>query len=103
VRQFDLVENLNARTRGRYPLAVVLQHDSVDVGATIIVAPLTPISSLPQLDRLHPAVAVEQQHYRIIVEELAAVHRRTVGRIVSNIESERYAIVAALDMLFTGI
>ena len=46
---------------------------------------------------------VEQQHYRVVVEELAAVHRRTLGRIVGNIESERYAIIAALDMLFTGI
>jgi len=37
------------------------------------------------------------------MEELAAVHKRTLGRTVGNVDSERYAIVAAVDRLFTGI
>jgi hypothetical protein len=38
-----------------------------------------------------------------MVEELAAVHRRTLGRTVGSAELQRYELIAALDLLFTGI
>jgi hypothetical protein len=34
---------------------------------------------------------------------MAAVPRRQVGRVIGNLVNERYSIIAALDMLFTGI
>lgn len=102
MRQFDLVENLNARTRSRYPFTVVLQHDIVSGMPTVVVAPLTSASSVTELDRLHPAVTVNGQTYRVIVEELAAVHRSTVGHVIGSLEAERFAIIGALDRLFTG-
>jgi hypothetical protein len=37
------------------------------------------------------------------MEELAAVPRQTLGRAVGSAESQRYDIIAALDLLFTGI
>jgi hypothetical protein len=38
-----------------------------------------------------------------LVEELAAVRSRTLGQTVGSMESERYSIIAAIDLLFTGI
>jgi toxin CcdB len=103
VRQFDIVENLSVQTRSRYPFVVVLQHDRISGLSTLVVAPMIRVSALPQLDRLHPSVTLDLQSYRVVVEELAAVHRRTLGRIVGSLEGERYSIIAALDLLFTGI
>jgi hypothetical protein len=39
----------------------------------------------------------------LLTEELAAVNRRSLGRVIAWAESQRYAIVAALDLCFTGI
>jgi hypothetical protein len=38
-----------------------------------------------------------------MTEELAAVHRRSFGRVIASAESQRYAIIAAIDLCFTGI
>jgi hypothetical protein len=37
------------------------------------------------------------------MEELAAVRVGTLGRVIGSAEADRYAIVAAIDLLFTGI
>jgi mRNA-degrading endonuclease toxin of MazEF toxin-antitoxin module len=103
VQQFDIVENLNPQTRSRYPFVVVLQHDRIHGLATLIVAPLTAASAVPELDRLHRKAVVGHQSYRVLVEELAAVRSRTLGQTVGSMESERYSIIAAIDLLFTGI
>jgi hypothetical protein len=103
VRQYDIVENTNPLTRSRYPFLVVLQHDRVATAATVIVAPLTAISSALAKSRLHPPIAVAGRLFLIVTEELAAAHRRSLGRVVASAESERYVIIAALDLCFTGI
>jgi hypothetical protein len=36
------------------------------------------------------------------MEELAATPRHILGRVVGSTEPNRYAIVSALDLLFTG-
>jgi toxin CcdB len=101
VRQFDIVENRNPRTRGRYPFAVVLQHDKIDGLATVVVAPLTLSSSTLPLDRLHPTTSLHGITYLVLVEELAAIHRSLLGMTVGSLEAERFAVIGALDRLFT--
>jgi hypothetical protein len=39
----------------------------------------------------------------LITEELAAVHRRSLGRTVTSAEARRYQIIAAIDLCFTGV
>jgi hypothetical protein len=39
----------------------------------------------------------------VVAEELAAVHRRSLGQVVDSAAADRYQIIAALDLLFTGI
>jgi len=52
---------------------------------------------------LHPSLQVGDGRFVILIEELAGVQRATLGRVVSTAEAERYGIVAAIDLLFTGI
>jgi hypothetical protein len=103
VQQFDIVENNNSLTRSRYPFVVVLQHDRVSSDSTIIVAPVTATNSALASSRLHPQINLAGRSFLILTEELAAAHRRSFGRVVASAESERYAIIAALDLCFTGI
>jgi hypothetical protein len=46
---------------------------------------------------------VSGRTYVVLVEQLAAVTRQTLGRVVAAAEKDRYAIIRALDLLFTGI
>jgi mRNA-degrading endonuclease toxin of MazEF toxin-antitoxin module len=97
------LKNNNPLTRSRYPFAVVLQHDRVPSAGTVIVAPLTATNSALASSRLHPPINLGGRSFLIMTEELAAAHRRSLGRIIASAESERYAIVAAIDLCFTGI
>jgi toxin CcdB len=103
VQQFDIVENLNPITRNRFPFAVVLQHDRVSTFSVLVVAPLTAATPALIGSRLHPKFDLSGREFIILVEELASVARRTLGRVVGSAEPDRYAVVAALDLLFTGI
>jgi hypothetical protein len=103
VQQFDIVENLNPVTRGRYPFVVVLQHDRTSTLSTLVVAPLTNAGATLVPTRLNPFIRVGSRDFVVVAEALAAVQKRTLGKVIDSAESHRYAIIAAIDALFTGI
>jgi toxin CcdB len=102
-QQFDLAENLDPDGRRQYPFLIVLQSDRVSSTTGVVVAPLVEASPALARTRLHPRIVIAEREYLVFTEDLAAIPKRTLGRIVGSAESNRYAIVAALDMLFTGI
>jgi len=102
-RQLDIVENLNVGSRGSYPFLIVLQSDQVSSFSSIIAAPLAVSSGPFARSRIHPAVEVAGTRYVVLSERLAAVQTATLGRVIGSAENNRYEIIAALDMLFTGI
>jgi toxin CcdB len=102
-QQFDLLENLNPTRRGQYPFLVVLQHDRALSTGSVIVAPLFVANPALVRTRLHPSIEIHGRRYVLLVEELAAVPRHMLGHVVGSAESHRYDIIAALDLLFTGI
>jgi toxin CcdB len=52
---------------------------------------------------LNPAFEIEGREVFMLTPELAGVPSKAVGARVGNLASERAAIIAALDMVFTGI
>jgi toxin CcdB len=102
-QQFDLVENLDPDGRGRYPFLIVLQHDRVSSTTSVVVAPLVEATPALAHTRLHPQVVIAGRQYFVFIEDLAAIPKRILGRVVDSAEPNRYEIVAALDLLFTGI
>ena len=102
-RQFDVAANLNPATRGHYPYLIVLQHDRLASLRSIVAAPLVEWTGTLEKSRLHPVVAVRGQRFVVFVEEMAAVPPSAFGEVVENVEADRYRIVAAIDLLFTGI
>lgn len=102
-QQFDIVENRNISSRTRYPYLVVLQHDRVASIGTIVVAPLIELTAALAGSRLHPRIDISGAQYVVLVEELAAVRPQALGRVIGSMEGNRYSVIAAIDLLFTGI
>lgn len=103
MKQFDIVANPFPRSRERQPFLVALQSDlMVHNLDTVVVAPLEPLTSGTFVDRLNPRVDVDHQPFALVTQELVAVRRSVLGAPRGSIADARDAIIAALDLLFTG-
>jgi toxin CcdB len=102
--QFDVVTNPFPRSRERQPFLVALQSNLLTRNLdTVVMAPLEPAASSTFVDRLNPSVTVEGQMFVLITQELVTVRKSAFGKPQASIASERDKIIAALDLLFTGI
>jgi hypothetical protein len=102
-QRYDIVENLHPSSRKAYPYLIVLQHDRAETVLTVVTAPVAPWTKLLSASRMHPEISIDNGRYVILIEQLAAVARRAVGRTIATAEAKDYEITRALDMLFTGI
>src|ERR1700726_2296463 len=103
INQFDVLANPFPRSRERQPFLVTLQSDllmrSLD---TVVVAPLQPAASGTFADRLNPRVDVDGQPFVLVAQELVTVRKSVLGSPCGSIAGARDAVIAALDLLFTG-
>jgi toxin CcdB len=53
-------------------------------------------------DRLNPRIEIDGQPFVLIAQELVAVRKSVLGNARGSIAGERAAVIAALDLLFTG-
>jgi toxin CcdB len=103
MKQFDIVENPFPRSRARQPFLVTLQSDLlVRTLDTVVVAPLEKATSGTFADRLNPRVELDGEQFVLVAQELVTVRKSVLGNPRASIANERDAIIAALDMLFTG-
>jgi toxin CcdB len=103
--QFDVYRNPNAATRARVAYLLDVQSDLLEPLATRIVVPLCKpeVLSGKPAERLNPAFEVEGRKLLMLTPELAGVSRKALGERVANLAAERAAIIAALDLVLTGI
>ena len=103
MKQFDVVANPFPRSRERQPYLVALQTDLlVRSFDTVVIAPLEPAASGTFADRLNPQVEVEGQSFVLIAQELVTVRKSQLGKPCGSVANAHDAIIAALDLLFTG-
>lgn len=101
--QFVLYENLVASARRLRPYLLEIQSDLLTGMQTTVVIPLLELGAeQSRFERLTPQVRVGEQSLRLWVPDILSVHRRALGRPVTNLSDERDAIVAALDHLISG-
>ena len=99
--QFDVHRNPRG---GTFPLLLDVQAELLADLATRIVVPLSPKRSWDAaLSRLNPTAVLRGIEYVLVFQELAAVPRTALGPVVGSLASRRADLVAALDVLFTGI
>ena len=103
--QFDLYCNPNPTTRTRIPYLLDVQSDLLDSLATRAVVPLCKPAVLKcrLAERLNPAFEIDGRKLCMLTPELAGVPVRALAAAVGNLAGERAAVIAAIDLLITGI
>jgi toxin CcdB len=102
MRQYDVFRNPTPRSRKAMPYLVVLQHDVVSDTDSVMVAALAPVPMRPP-SRLYPEVEVRGRTYTLLTPDLASLPRAALKEPVADLRQEWHRIVAALDILFSGI
>lgn len=103
--QFDVYPNPHEASAGLYPYLLNIQSDFLDSLPSAMIIPLADpglIEYTPIL-QLNPYFNIEGQRLVAMSQEMAAVPRRLLKHPVTNLSPEREAILAALDLLFTGL
>jgi toxin CcdB len=100
--QFDLHRNPRG---GSYPLLLDVQADLLDRLATRVVVPLVAARrhGARPITRLNPVVSHDGKDYVALFQELAAIPVSALGERVGSLADRRADLVAAVDLLFTGI
>ena len=102
--QFDVYRNPDPGSSKAIPYLLDIQTDLLAGLATRVVVPLIVSGSFAKPARcLNPVFNIEDHSVVMSTQELAGVARSTLGERVANLASERAAIIAALDLLITGI
>ncbi|HWA92002.1 MAG TPA: CcdB family protein [Rhizomicrobium sp.] len=102
-RQFDVFRNPLKGGRGDRPCIVAIQHIFFDDQPTRIVVPLLVASAIRPQGRLNPAVTVDRMQLYFSPTEMFSLSRRFLRDPVANIEGDRDKLIAAIDLVFTGI
>ena len=102
-RQFDVYRNPLRSGRELRPFVLAIQRQFWDPLPTCVVMPLVVKAALDFQPRLNPAFKIEGQTLYLSPTEPLTLPTRLLRGPVANLEQERYRIVAALDLVFTGV
>jgi toxin CcdB len=104
--QFAVHRNRNTATKVRFPFLLDVQTDLLEDLGTRVVVPLAPATSATKrgaMQTLTPVCAIEGKPYVLLTPQLAGISAKELGPPIADLSHDRQAIVAALDLLFTGI
>jgi toxin CcdB len=92
------------KTRVDGPLLLDIQSSLVEALTTRVVIPLYPMTrGQRNITQLTPTVMVQGRRHLAAVPELAGVPASMLGEPVADLSRERATILAAIDLLITGI
>ena len=101
--QFDVHPNPSRSSRDDRPYLLVVQARFLDHLKTRVCAPLIVEGALAFERRLNPILPIKGHNYYLSPTELVTLPVRLLGKPVANLENHRDRIIAALDLVFTGI
>jgi len=102
--QFDVHLNPNAGTLQAIPYLLDVQADLLDTLATCVVVPLILTEEMGLAAKyLNPQFKIKGVTVVMSTAELAGIPKRSLGDKVASLKNKRDEIIAALDLLFTGI
>lgn len=102
--QFDVYINPNIATRKAIPYLLDVQADLLDTLTTRVVVPLVLQQEMGMAAKhLNPQFKIKGAAVVMSTAELAGVPNRSLGDKVATLKNKRDEIIAALDLLFTGI
>lgn len=103
--QFSVHRNPNPETKAAVPLLLDVQSDLIADLGTRVVVPLCPASAMKGriINTLMPVFEVEGKQYVMLTPQLAGIGNKQMGAKIADLAPQREAIIAALDLLITGI
>ncbi|MBV8658192.1 MAG: CcdB family protein [Burkholderiales bacterium] len=103
--QFTVYRNPNPESKARIPYLLDVQSDLLADLSTRVVAPLARASGMKghAIKSLMPTFEIEGEYVVMLTPQLAGVAGKVLGEPVANLIEHRADIVAALDLLITGI
>jgi len=103
--QYMLYKNEDSNTNHAYPYFVDIQNSLLNDLNSRLVIPLAHYSSLDKTSaqKLCPIIEVEGEDLVLLSHQMTSVPRSILKTEVVSIESYRYQILEALDMLISGI
>jgi toxin CcdB len=103
--QFSVHRNPNATSRASFPYLLDIQNDLISDLGTRVVVPLCPAAAMKGklIRNLMPMLVIEGKQYAMLTPQLAGVAIKQLGPKVTDLSEKRNEIVAALDLLITGI
>jgi toxin CcdB len=103
--QFSVYKNKNPGTKSVFPLLLDVQSSLLDDLHSRVVIPLTksPVAMQKPMSRLTPIIKVGGVPHLLITYQLAGINKASLGSPVADASDSRDAIIAALDLLVSGI
>jgi len=101
--QFDVYRNPNPATNDQIPYLLDLQTDLLEITRTRVVVPLERSGTFSTAQRLMPKFRIEGIAVVMSTPELAGIGFSNLGEPVASLADKRQEIMAALDLLFSGI
>jgi len=102
IHQFDVFASPFRKGREERPYIVILQSDRIDTASRVCGFLIAERFLRPE-GRLNPAFVVESRRCYFHPIELVTLPAQALREPIANLEAERDRIVAALDLVFTGI
>lgn len=105
MRQFDVFKNPNPRSARDVPLLVLVQHSLLEVLDTRLMAPLVPVAAVGKrpITRLNPTLKVKGETFVLLAQQLGTVRTSSLGKAVENLEQQRDVVLAAIDVVLSGV
>ncbi len=103
--QFTLYKNEDSASNDAYPYFIDVQNLLLSDLSSRLVIPLSPHGSLNNTDakRLCPVIHLDEGDFVLLTHQMTAVPSSILKTEVTSLESFRYEILGAIDMLISGI
>lgn len=103
--QFFAYQNPNPATREQFPCLLDIQSNLLDELRTTIIVPLSPSESVAHItiSKLNPTIEIDGDSYTAMVQDMAGMDRRQLGRELCDLTHYRSEIVGAVDFVLSGI
>jgi toxin CcdB len=103
--QSTVYKNKNPQTQAAVPFLLDIQNDLLSSLETRVVAPLHPATVLKgkTMITLTPLLVIEGEPYVMLTPQLAGIPKSELGAPVTEVQQHRAEIIAAIDLLVTGI
>jgi toxin CcdB len=103
--QFTIYSNINKLSNIEFPYLLDIQSPLLSDLSTRLVIPITHLNNhkYKPFSKLTPIITIKAKQYLLLTPQMAGISKSDIGLEIIDISSMRFDIIAAIDVLITGI